>query len=973
MTGPEIVTLLFTDLVGSTDLLDRLGDEAAEDLRQAHFAVLREAVSAHGGSEVKNLGDGLMAVFPSAVDGVACAVAIQQGVATHNRRQAGSALSVRIGLHLGEPIRTENDYFGTSVVVAKRLCDAARGGQILASQLVADLVGSRRGFRFGSVGRLRLKGLAEALPAVTIDPGAVPAAGGRPPSLPAQPPPDTQVVGREAELKILEADAPWSATGQFRCWLLTGAAGVGKTTLAGELLARHRHDLLVLSARAHGFDEASPFGLWSRALDRHLRGLDAADVMELCGSYLDDLTGSLRSAAALRGSVSDSRPAPTRLLDGLTAILANLAARTPVAVFLDDLHRADDSCWQALGHFAHQLVDERLLVLAAARDGELADRPVPVEMALRLEQDGLLRRMTLSPVDQPDGAADGGGADAAGESRHADGDPVAAAQQALATGDVDGAIAALTVALASADLPDAHALLGGLLHAHEDLVECRRHWETAFRGYRDAGDLRAAARCAIDLGELHFGGFGHEAVGRGWLGRASRLVDQIGACVERGYLELALVACNVRDVSALEASAARALELAVEFGDSALEARALADSGLALVTQGRIAEGFARLDEAMVPITAGELADPGMGGRIFCAMLSACKRSGDARRAEEWSELCRELILERIDGRFPVLHADCRIAYGSVLCNMGRWPEAEAELLRALGPSGTRYFTKRSDAIAQLAGLRLRQGRLEEAAELLAPVEDSFEVADVLARLHFARGDMALAAAVISRALGELVGDRLRTGPLLALLVEVELARDAVEPAGAAAARLTECSQGAESAVLRAYAARAAGLVAARQGHPEVAVESFQTARRELADQEQPVLAATVRLEAAEVLSLVGDTAAAVTEARAALAAFERIGANRDADRAGAFLRSLGAAGRTRTRDRAAAIGALSRREQEVLALLGGGLTNAEIAQRLYITAKTAEHHVGRILTKLGVRSRTEAAAMAAAEGVASG
>jgi DNA-binding NarL/FixJ family response regulator len=323
-----------------------------------------------------------------------------------------------------------------------------------------------------------------------------------------------------------------------------------------------------------------------------------------------------------------------------------------------------------------------------------------------------------------------------------------------------------------------------------------------------------------------------------------------------------------------------------------------------------------------------------------------------------------------MDGRIPVLHADCRIAYGSVLCTMGRWPEAEAELLRALGPAGTRYFSKRSDAIAQLADLRLRQGRLEEAAELLAPVEDSFEVADVLARLHFARGDAALAAAVIDRALGELVGDRLRAGPLLALLVEVELARGAVEAAGAAAARLTECSQGAESAVLRAYAARASGLVAARQGDTGMAVESFQNAQRELAHQEQPVLGATVRLEAAEVLSVAGDTAAAVTEARAALAAFERIGANRDADRAGAFLRSLGAAGRTRTRDRAAAIGALSNREQEVLGLLGGGLTNPEIAQRLYITAKTAEHHVGRILTKLGVRSRTEAAAMAAAEAV---
>jgi DNA-binding CsgD family transcriptional regulator len=304
---------------------------------------------------------------------------------------------------------------------------------------------------------------------------------------------------------------------------------------------------------------------------------------------------------------------------------------------------------------------------------------------------------------------------------------------------------------------------------------------------------------------------------------------------------------------------------------------------------------------------------------------------------------------------------------------MGRWPEAEAELLRALGPAGTRYFARRAAAIAELAHLRILQGRLEEAAELLAPVEDSFAAVDVLARLHFARGDLALAVAVIDRGLGELVGDRLRAGRLLALLVEVELAQDDVEAAVAALARLTECSQEAESPVLRARAARSAGLVAARQGQPDVAGEAFQTARRELADQDEPVFAARIGLEAAEVRAVGGDTAAAVTEARAALAVFERLGAARDADRAGAFLRSLGAAGRTRARDRATALGALSGREREVLALLGQGLTNAEIAQRLYITAKTAEHHVGRILTKLGVRSRTEAAAVAAAESIAAG
>src|SRR6266508_3559168 len=97
LTGPEIVTLLFTDLVGSSELLDRLGEEAADELRRAHFALLRDAVGSHGGSEVKNLGDGLMAVFGSAVDAVACAVAIQRAVSAHNSRPAAQELSLRVG------------------------------------------------------------------------------------------------------------------------------------------------------------------------------------------------------------------------------------------------------------------------------------------------------------------------------------------------------------------------------------------------------------------------------------------------------------------------------------------------------------------------------------------------------------------------------------------------------------------------------------------------------------------------------------------------------------------------------------------------------------------------------------------------------------------------------------------------------------------------------------------------------------
>ncbi|MBA2311547.1 MAG: hypothetical protein H0V97_01970 [Actinobacteria bacterium] len=143
-----IVIILFSDLVGSTELLDRLGDDVAGGLRRKHFGLLRNAVSTHRGTEVKNLGDGLMATFPSAIDAVTCAIAMQQAVHRHGQQDPGLRVAMRIGLHAGEPLREHDDYFGSAVVLAKRLCDSAEGGDIIASELVQRIVEPRGFFRF---------------------------------------------------------------------------------------------------------------------------------------------------------------------------------------------------------------------------------------------------------------------------------------------------------------------------------------------------------------------------------------------------------------------------------------------------------------------------------------------------------------------------------------------------------------------------------------------------------------------------------------------------------------------------------------------------------------------------------------------------------------------------------------------------------------------------------------------------------
>ena len=163
------VTLLFTDLVGSTELLDRLGDDAGEHVLREHFAILRAAAREHGGQEVKSLGDGLMVAFESALGAVACAMRMQQRIAAYGDQHDNPSIGLRIGLNAGEVIRSEDDYFGAPVVVAKRLCDRAGSAQILSSDMVRSLVGNRGEYRFLALGAMELKGLADPVVGFELD------------------------------------------------------------------------------------------------------------------------------------------------------------------------------------------------------------------------------------------------------------------------------------------------------------------------------------------------------------------------------------------------------------------------------------------------------------------------------------------------------------------------------------------------------------------------------------------------------------------------------------------------------------------------------------------------------------------------------------------------------------------------------------------------------------------------------------
>ncbi|HEX6654319.1 MAG TPA: response regulator [Thermoleophilaceae bacterium] len=151
----SFVTVLFSDLVGSAALFDRLGDDAADVVRREHFDALRRAVAEHGGREIKSTGDGLMVAFPSAVAAVRCAVDMQRAT------EAAGELELRVGLDAGEPLPDGEDLYGTPVIVASRLCDAAAAGEILASELVGRVAGNRVAELVEPAGAMRLRGVGE--------------------------------------------------------------------------------------------------------------------------------------------------------------------------------------------------------------------------------------------------------------------------------------------------------------------------------------------------------------------------------------------------------------------------------------------------------------------------------------------------------------------------------------------------------------------------------------------------------------------------------------------------------------------------------------------------------------------------------------------------------------------------------------------------------------------------------------------
>jgi class 3 adenylate cyclase/tetratricopeptide (TPR) repeat protein len=380
LANSQTITVVFTDMVGSTALSSSLTPEAADAARQGHFSVLRQALAAHEGREVKNLGDGIMAVFSSPSAAIACAVAMQQAVEQDNRSSANPH-GLRVALSGGEVTTEEGDFFGDPVVEAARLCGICEGGQILAAEMVRDMAGRRNRHQSRSVGDLTLKGMPDPLPAVEVlwEPlGEVDTS--TPVPLPGRLAvrPGPGVVGRDTELAEIADAVKRVSNGEGReIVLVSGEAGLGKTTLVAES-SRSAFDSGSIVLFGHCEEDlATPYELFAEALGYYVTHAPGEQLLAHVSAQGSELA---RIVPALSSRIPDLPPSRATdadterflLFAAVVGLLAMVSEQQPVVLVLDDLQWADKGSLLLLRHLAASDQPMRVLTVGTYRDTELS-------------------------------------------------------------------------------------------------------------------------------------------------------------------------------------------------------------------------------------------------------------------------------------------------------------------------------------------------------------------------------------------------------------------------------------------------------------------------------------------------------------------------------------------------------------------------------------------------------------------------
>ena len=382
--------MLFTDLVGSTELAGRVGEERSDVIRRDQFSTFRAVIAAFGGTEIKSLGDGLMVAFTSTVGALGCSVAMQRCV-DQTSQHGDVSLAIRVGISVGEATSEDGDWFGVPVVEAARLCAAAQGGQILAADLVRRLAGDRAGHRFGSCDALSLKGFAEPVEACEVEwreaespafplPSALSAGGG------------SIFVGRDSERSRLDKAWARAVAGEPVLVVVAGEPGVGKTRLLAEFAQSLRgRGTRVLYGRCDE-EVGVAYEPFVEAVGQYVALCPLEDLAVDTGRCGDDLGRLVPQISERlptlqprqRGDPDAERQA---MFTAVGCLLTSAARRAPVVLVLDDVHWATKPTLLLLRHLLGSLESAPIMVIASYRDSEV-DRDHPLDDAVADLRDG---------------------------------------------------------------------------------------------------------------------------------------------------------------------------------------------------------------------------------------------------------------------------------------------------------------------------------------------------------------------------------------------------------------------------------------------------------------------------------------------------------------------------------------------------------------------------------------------------------
>ncbi len=482
----------------------------------------------------------------------------------------------------------------------------------------------------------------------------------------------------------------------------------------------------------------------------------------------------------------------------------------------------------------------------------------------------------------------------------------------------------------------------------------------AYRAHLDGGEALPALRCAFWVA-VTLAQRGDTGGAGGWLGRARRLLEREGADrVEAGYLLLPLVFQQEGsgELEAAAATAAEAAAIAERFGDPDLLALAGHEHGHILIRLGRLDEGVALLDEAMVAVTAGELS-PIPAGIVYCGAILACQDAHELRRAREWTAALtswceRQPDLVAFTGRCLVHRAQIMRLNGAWAAALEEAAKAEERCLRGENPAAAGEACYQRGEIHRLRG----EFRAAEAAYREASAR-GLEPQPGFALMRLAQGKAEAAETAIRRVEGE-ASEAGRRATVLPAFVEIMLSVDDLAAAREASAELDSLATGHAEDALEAMAAQARGAVLLAGGDARGALARLRRAFEVWRELDAPYEAARARELIGQACRELGDEDGARLELEAARDAFASLGATTDLTRVGMLLEISGTVDDH----------GLTRRELEVLQHIAAGETNKAIAAELVLSVRTVDRHVSNIYAKLGVSSRAAATAFAHEHGL---